>query len=299
MASDLAAPARAGRVRVPAPLISYRLPSGRGATEQPNATGDGEAALTPRFWAMVVLTGVAAGLFGDLMMLVLFTVQHLAFGYHTGTLESGVRHASDARRLVVLLIAGAFGGICLVPAAPLHPRGEVRARRRGVGGRGPAVVPPVARHLGHLRDRHRDGCLDRPGGRAQADGRGVRGHPGRLGPALSGPAPAADGVRRGSRAGRGVQRAAGRRAVHRRGHDGQHQPARRPARAGLLRHRHRDRVAVPAQPRHLPGRARLPGHGAAAGLGAARRPADRADRVRLHPADRLGVPPPGQRPVPR
>jgi CIC family chloride channel protein len=111
MASDLAAPARASRVRVPPPLISYRLPSGRGATEQPNATGDGEAALTPRFWAMVVLTGVAAGLFGDLMMLVLFTVQHLAFGYHTGTLESGVRHASDTRRLVVLLIAGAFGGI--------------------------------------------------------------------------------------------------------------------------------------------------------------------------------------------
>jgi H+/Cl- antiporter ClcA len=98
-------------VRVPPPLISYRLPSGRGATEQPNATGDGEAALTPRFWAMVALTGVAAGLFGDLMMLILFTVQHVAFGYHAGTLESGVQHASDTRRLVVLLIAGAFGGI--------------------------------------------------------------------------------------------------------------------------------------------------------------------------------------------
>ena len=106
-----ARPSRAGRVRVPAPLISYRLPSGRGATEQPNATGDGEAALTPRFWAMVALTGVAAGLFGDLMMLILFTVQHLAFGYHTGTLESGVEHASGTRRLVVLLAAGAFGGI--------------------------------------------------------------------------------------------------------------------------------------------------------------------------------------------
>lgn len=111
MASDPAAPPRAGRVRVPSPLISYRLPSGRGATEQPNATGDGEAALTPRFWAMVALTGVAAGLLGDLMMAILFTVQHLAFGYHIGTLESGVGHASDTRRLVVLLIAGAFGGI--------------------------------------------------------------------------------------------------------------------------------------------------------------------------------------------
>ena len=104
-------PPRPGRVRVPPPLISYRLPSGRGATEQPNAAGDGEAALTPRFWAMVALTGVAAGLFGDLMMLILFTVQHLAFGYHRGTLESGVGHASDPRRLIVLLSAGAFGGI--------------------------------------------------------------------------------------------------------------------------------------------------------------------------------------------
>jgi len=84
---------------------------GPGATEQPNATGDGEAALTPVFWAMVTATGVAAGLFGDLMMLILFGVQHLAFGYHAGSLESGVEHASDARRLIVLLAAGAFGGI--------------------------------------------------------------------------------------------------------------------------------------------------------------------------------------------
>jgi chloride channel protein, CIC family len=103
-------PPPAGRVRVPPPLISRRLPSGRGATEQPNATGDGDAALTPVFWGMVVLTGVAAGLFGDLMMLILFTVQHLAFGYHTGPLETAVAHASDTRRLVVLLAAGVFGG---------------------------------------------------------------------------------------------------------------------------------------------------------------------------------------------
>ncbi len=100
-----------GRVRVPPPLISRRLPSGRGATEQPNATGDGDAALTPRFWLMVVATGVAAGLFGDLMMLILFSIQHIAFGYHTGSLEAAVERASDVRRLVVLLCAGVFGGV--------------------------------------------------------------------------------------------------------------------------------------------------------------------------------------------
>ncbi len=98
------------RVRVPSPLIRSRIPSGRGATEQPNASGDGDAALTPVFWVMVVLTGVAAGLFGDLMMLILFNVQHLAFGYHSGSLESGVAHASNLRRIVVLLAAGVFGG---------------------------------------------------------------------------------------------------------------------------------------------------------------------------------------------
>ena len=98
-------------MRVPPPLIIRRLPSGRGATEQPNATGDGDAALTPVFWGMVVLTGVAAGLFGDLMMLLLFTVQHLAFGYHAGPLETAVARASDTRRLIVLLMAGVFGGV--------------------------------------------------------------------------------------------------------------------------------------------------------------------------------------------
>lgn len=68
-------------MRVPPPLIGWRLPSGRGATEHPNASGDGDAPLTPVFWLLVVLTGAAAGLLGDLMMLVLFNVEHLAFGY--------------------------------------------------------------------------------------------------------------------------------------------------------------------------------------------------------------------------
>jgi CIC family chloride channel protein len=98
------------RVRVPPPLLRRRLPTGRGATEQPNATGDGDAALTPMFWAMIVATGVAAGLFGDLMMVILFGMQHLAFNYHTGSLEAAVSRASDLRRIVVLLTAGIIGG---------------------------------------------------------------------------------------------------------------------------------------------------------------------------------------------
>ena len=98
------------RLRIPQPLIKRRLPSGRGATEQPNVTSDGDTALTPAFWIAVVLTGIAAGLFGVLLMVILFNVEHLTFGYSTGSLESGVRHVSDLRRVVPLLIAGVVGG---------------------------------------------------------------------------------------------------------------------------------------------------------------------------------------------
>ena len=105
-------PARASeRLRRPQPLLKQRLPSGRGATEQPNITSAGAGVLTPRFWAMVILTGIAAGLLGALMMLILFNVQYAAFGYHSGSLQRGVEQASAARRVGSLLIAGAFGGI--------------------------------------------------------------------------------------------------------------------------------------------------------------------------------------------
>jgi CIC family chloride channel protein len=104
------------RLRVPPPVIRSRLPSGRGATEQPNVTGDGEATLSPVFWLLVVLTGIGAGLLGDAMMVILFNVQHLAYGYaigrfyHAGSFETAVEHAPALRRVADLMIAGAFGG---------------------------------------------------------------------------------------------------------------------------------------------------------------------------------------------
>src|SRR5579871_1395424 len=99
------------RVRVPPPLIRRRVRSGRGATEQPNAVGDGDAPLTARFWLLVLLTGAAAGLFGDVLMLVLFSVEHLAFGFHRGNFEQAVLNADALRRVASLLVAGAVGGL--------------------------------------------------------------------------------------------------------------------------------------------------------------------------------------------
>ena len=86
------------------------MPSGRGAMEQPNVTGDGETALTPRWWFALIVTGVASGVFGAALMALLFHVQHAAFGYGRGDLESGVKLASTMRRVTTLLAAGVFGG---------------------------------------------------------------------------------------------------------------------------------------------------------------------------------------------
>ena len=58
----------------------------------------------------MLLTGVAAGLLGDLMMLILFSFQHLAFGHGSGDFQSHVERASGLHRVVVLMIAGAFAG---------------------------------------------------------------------------------------------------------------------------------------------------------------------------------------------
>jgi CIC family chloride channel protein len=99
------------RARVPPPVVRRRLPSGRGAIEQPNAGHDGAAALNPMFWLAIIVTGVATGLFGAGLMALLFHVERLAFGYHSGSLLDGVRGASDVRRVVVLLIGGAFGAV--------------------------------------------------------------------------------------------------------------------------------------------------------------------------------------------
>jgi H+/Cl- antiporter ClcA len=101
------------RRRQPRPLLRGRIASGRGAMEQPNATGDQDVPLTVRFWLMVVLTGIGTGLFGALLMLLLFTVSDLAFGPGAGTaFQAAVQAATPLGRLVPLLVAGIIGGVC-------------------------------------------------------------------------------------------------------------------------------------------------------------------------------------------
>lgn len=98
------------RRRSPRPLIGHRLPSGRGAMEQPNNTDD-PARLTVRFWLVLLVTAVATGLLGAAMMAVLHAAQHLAFGCRTGPFGAAVERASGTRRLLALAIGGAVVGV--------------------------------------------------------------------------------------------------------------------------------------------------------------------------------------------
>lgn len=102
---------RAARVRSPAPVIGHRLPSGRGATEQPNAAAFEHAPLTLEVWLLVIAVGVGTGLIGAGLLWVLHAVQHLAFGYTQGAFGPATRRASPARRVAALAIAGLVGGV--------------------------------------------------------------------------------------------------------------------------------------------------------------------------------------------
>ncbi len=125
------------RVRRPQPLLKQRMPSGRGAMEQPNITSGGAGVLTPRFWLMVVLTGVAAGL----MMAILFNVQYAAFGYHEGSLQYGTEAEARAAGKVTgqppgdlachALMAGLYHDAADPGGAAVAPRPRLAGPRRG------------------------------------------------------------------------------------------------------------------------------------------------------------------------
>lgn len=78
--------------------------------EQPNVTSD-QVPLTPGFWLALILTGVGTGLVAIVLMYILFSFEHLAFGYHSGSFQAATERASPVRRLLSLVIAGAFGGV--------------------------------------------------------------------------------------------------------------------------------------------------------------------------------------------
>ena len=79
--------------------------------EQPNATHDGDAALTPIFWVALVLTSVATGLFAIFLMWLLAVFEHAAFHFNGGSYQNAVAAVSGLRRVVSLTIAGVVGAV--------------------------------------------------------------------------------------------------------------------------------------------------------------------------------------------
>ena len=95
--------------------------------EQPNVTHDGDAALTPAFWVAIVLTGIATGLFGDLLMWILSSAERLAFNYHSGSYAAAVARTSGLHRVTTLVIAGLIGAVAwyLIRRYLKHEKAEI------------------------------------------------------------------------------------------------------------------------------------------------------------------------------
>jgi chloride channel protein, CIC family len=82
---------------------------------QPNilAAAPDAALMTAKMWAMVLLTGVGAGLTSGLLMRLLRLVQHLSFSYSTGDFLTGVRNTSAEHRILVVTLGGIVAGLSL------------------------------------------------------------------------------------------------------------------------------------------------------------------------------------------
>jgi CIC family chloride channel protein len=81
-------------------------------SHQPNVPGKGiVASYTPRFWALVVAIGVAAGLGAAVLTLLLDFVEDRSWSYRTGSFLTAVTHAGPGRHVVVLLLAGVIAGV--------------------------------------------------------------------------------------------------------------------------------------------------------------------------------------------
>ncbi len=98
---------RQGAPGPPAPPMAPALPP----IMQPNVPpGLDVPGRSPRFWALVLLTGVGAGLGAGGLMLLLHLVQHLAYGYGSGPFQRGVERSTPERRVLVMAAAGVLTG---------------------------------------------------------------------------------------------------------------------------------------------------------------------------------------------
>ena len=92
------------------PILPNESDSQKPPSPQPNTSG---LSIAPKLWALILMTGVGAGLGSGLLMKLLRLSQHISFAYHEGDFLSGVEGVSGERRVVVLLLAGLLAGTIL------------------------------------------------------------------------------------------------------------------------------------------------------------------------------------------
>jgi CIC family chloride channel protein len=139
-------------VTPPAPRRPPRAPAalrpGRSwRSPQPNVTGRGIlAGYSARFWAIVLVLGVATGVAAAALSALLTLVEHLAYGYRRGPFLDGVAAAAGWRHIVALLIAAVLvgAGALLLGHLPTGTASEV-SEALWRGGARLAFLPSIAR----------------------------------------------------------------------------------------------------------------------------------------------------------
>ena len=93
---------------------------------QPNVPNRGiVASYSPRFWMLVAVIGLCAGLGGAALLELLRAVEHLAWSYHSGDFLEAVKRVAAARRLLVPLVGGVVAGVGALALARVGGGGEV------------------------------------------------------------------------------------------------------------------------------------------------------------------------------
>jgi chloride channel protein, CIC family len=130
-AFQLSYPAQEGDLPVAGNLDQER--SALRSSAQPNVLSaeSDSAPMTVKMWAMILLTGLGAGITSGLLMRLLRLVQHLSFSYSTGNFLSGVRNTSGEHRLIVVSLGGIVAGLSLY------------LLRRATGGSGAEITEAI------------------------------------------------------------------------------------------------------------------------------------------------------------
>jgi len=108
------------------------------------------ASYGPRFWALVALIGVGAGLGGAALMELLRAVQHLAWSYHSGDFLDGVKRTSSGHRVLVLAVGGVLAGagallIARIPRRHARPAADEVSEAIWLRGGRLSILPSLAR----------------------------------------------------------------------------------------------------------------------------------------------------------